>query len=381
MAPTGGTASGTRDDRLPCLDGLRALAATSVAVYHAAVRTIDPLTPTGSVLHRLDLGVFLFFVISGVVLYRPFVERLHGGRPLPSLGSYALRRAIRIYPPYWLALTVTVYALGLVPLPTWGSVLSHYSLTHHYFPEYFFGQGLDQSWTLSIEITFYAALPLYVAAVAALARAIGPSASELAGLAVLFVGGLGCQIAKQYDAPLPVWVRVLPINVPLFAFGMALAIVSVRARERATPSWLDALGRRPGLLVAAGALGFAAEVALLGRNLALAWTPAQWTWRFVLGGVLSFFLVAIAVVGPQDTGVVRRVLRHPAAVWTGSVSYGIYLWHQTVLTLLFHGLLGGAKGARSFLLLVSLGVPLSAGVAAASWYLLERPLIAWAHRR
>jgi peptidoglycan/LPS O-acetylase OafA/YrhL len=378
VASTGGT---TRDDRLPCLDGLRALAATSVAVYHAAFRTIDPLTPAGAVLHRLDLGVLLFFVISGFLLYQPFVARLHAGRGSPDLRRYALRRAIRIYPPYWLALTVTTYALGLVVLPSIGSVLTHYTLTHHYYPEYFFGQGLDQSWTLSIEISFYAALPLYAAAVAGLARATGVTVAEIVGLAAVIVVGMACQSATQYHATLPVWVRVLPINAPLFVFGMVLAVVSVRASEPGLPAWLDALARRPGLLAALAGLGFVAEIALLGRESALTWSPAQWIWRFVLGGLLSFFLVAIAVVGPQDVGLVRRVLRHPVVAWVGSVSYGVYLWHQTVLTLLFHGMLGGAKGLGPFLVLAATGVLLATAVAAASWYLVERPLLAWAHRR
>jgi peptidoglycan/LPS O-acetylase OafA/YrhL len=184
----------------------------SVAIHHAAYRTIDPPTRAGAVLHRFDPGVLLFFVISGFLLYRPFVARLHAGRGAVDLGRYALRRAIRIFPPYWLALTVSVYALGVVALPTLGSALAHYTLMHHYFVQYFFDQGLDQSWTLSIELTFYAALPLYAAGVAMFARAAGVAAAEAAGLALVIAIGMACQIATQLHATVPVWVRVLPIN-------------------------------------------------------------------------------------------------------------------------------------------------------------------------
>lgn len=157
---------------------------------------------------------------------------------------------------------------------------------------------------------------------------------------------------------------------------MALAIASVHD----LPAWIEWLGRRPGVLATLAAICFAGEVALLGRAVPLAWTPGQWIGRFVLGGLLSFFLVAIAVVGPQDVGLVRRVLRHPIVAWVGSVSYGIYLWHQTVLTLLFQAL-GGGKGPIAFLELAGAGVPLATAVAGVSWYVLERPLLAWAQRR
>ena len=74
------TASDRSVERLPCLDGLRALAATSVAVYHAAVRTIDPLTRSGTILHRLDLGVFLLTEVGtqlmGLGTFEPDIEYL-----------------------------------------------------------------------------------------------------------------------------------------------------------------------------------------------------------------------------------------------------------------------------------------------------------------
>jgi peptidoglycan/LPS O-acetylase OafA/YrhL len=52
-------------------------------------------------------GVGMFFVLSGFLLARPFWQALDEGKPLPSLKIYALRRAARILPGFWLALTVT----------------------------------------------------------------------------------------------------------------------------------------------------------------------------------------------------------------------------------------------------------------------------------
>ena len=60
----------------------------------------------GSLWHNLDLGFPVFFVISGFLLYRPFLAVAVVGAPPTNTWSYAWRRALRIIPAYWVALTV-----------------------------------------------------------------------------------------------------------------------------------------------------------------------------------------------------------------------------------------------------------------------------------
>ncbi len=97
------------------LDGLRAVAAVAVLLTHAAIYSglASAGGDTARYAQRLEVGVAVFFVISGFVLYRPFVSARLDGRPLPLLGRFAGRRALRIVPAYWLALTVSAVALGL----------------------------------------------------------------------------------------------------------------------------------------------------------------------------------------------------------------------------------------------------------------------------
>ena len=57
-------------------------------------------------MQELNVGVDVFFVISAVLLYAPFVAAHLDGRPHPSLRTYATRRIFRIYPAYWVALAV-----------------------------------------------------------------------------------------------------------------------------------------------------------------------------------------------------------------------------------------------------------------------------------
>jgi len=100
--------------RFPLFDSLRAIAALSVLVYHVGLLAqIDFSSGYGRLLADLNVGVTIFFLISGFLLYRPYVAARHGGSPAPRLADYARRRALRILPAYWLALTVLAITPGL----------------------------------------------------------------------------------------------------------------------------------------------------------------------------------------------------------------------------------------------------------------------------
>ena len=62
---------------------------------------------------RLNLGVTIFFLISGFLIYRPFVNSRMNGAPATPLARFLERRFLRIFPAYWLALTLLAIAPGL----------------------------------------------------------------------------------------------------------------------------------------------------------------------------------------------------------------------------------------------------------------------------
>src|SRR5687767_14314678 len=95
--------------RFPLFDSLRAIAAILVLCSHAAIfaGATDPGSAVQPYAARLGVGVAIFFVISGFLLYRPFLHSQVTGNPRPRLLSYGLGRFLRIFPPYWVALTVT----------------------------------------------------------------------------------------------------------------------------------------------------------------------------------------------------------------------------------------------------------------------------------
>ena len=97
----------------PAMDGYRALAALAVLLAHVALLSgiVRTNTAFGPYLARADVGVSVFFLLSGFLLYRPFVAARLAGRPSGSLGGYVRRRALRILPAYWFALTIVAFVL------------------------------------------------------------------------------------------------------------------------------------------------------------------------------------------------------------------------------------------------------------------------------
>src|SRR5437899_2546960 len=91
--------------RLAALDGLRAVAAGSVLVYHcwlfsSPARLSWNLGPLTTFMQPLQAGVVLFFVLSGFLLYLPIARSIVGGGAKPSTRRYLRNRALRILPAY-----------------------------------------------------------------------------------------------------------------------------------------------------------------------------------------------------------------------------------------------------------------------------------------
>jgi peptidoglycan/LPS O-acetylase OafA/YrhL len=89
--------------------------------------------------------------------------------------------------------------------------------------------------------------------------------------------------------------------------------------------------------------------------------------------------VVPVVLGPQDHGAIRRVLRSRPAVYLGLVSYGIYLWHWYILRIVADWLDWPLYRGNWFVVLV-LALPIVVFAASVSWFGLERPVLRLAHR-
>src|SRR5487761_894687 len=105
---TGGEGSRSRAAYFPLLDSLRGLAALGVFVLHIAFY-LGLGTGTGIADYLVEHvsnypapSVVIFFALSGFVLYRPFALRRYGHASPGRISEYAIRRAARILPIYWL---------------------------------------------------------------------------------------------------------------------------------------------------------------------------------------------------------------------------------------------------------------------------------------
>jgi peptidoglycan/LPS O-acetylase OafA/YrhL len=95
--------------------------------------------------------------------------------------------------------------------------------------------------------------------------------------------------------------------------------------------------------------------------------------------IVGFCIVVPVVLGPQDHGAIRRVLRTRPVVYLGLISYGIYLWHWFMLRIvaewlnwpLYHG---------NWLVVFALTLPIVVFASSVSWFALERPVLRLVHR-
>jgi peptidoglycan/LPS O-acetylase OafA/YrhL len=372
----------------PCFDGLRAIAALSVIVVHTAFPTgfSTRQRTWGAYTSRMEIGVAVFFLISGFLLYRPFVAAHLEGRPGPAIRPYLRRRLFRIVPAYWVALFVAAYVLHTVspPIHSAKSIIIYFGFLQIYFSHYVL-HGISAAWTLCVEMSFYLFLPLYAAGLAVVTRrGRDRIRTELIGVAVLVVVSELWKVAvfvhktgQQTGAG--TW---LPAQLDLFAAGMLFAVAS---------AWWSGHRREPALLSRAWLPPVSWALALVcfwavSTRLGLPRIPVyeatlgQALGRQVFYGAFAFFLLLPAVFGPQDQGVIRRVLSSRPAVALGVVSYGIYLWHETWMLKVLDWLHRPLFRTGFVKLTVAVTV-LAVTSAAVSYVLVEQPFQRFGRRR
>ncbi|MPQ97018.1 acyltransferase family protein [Modestobacter sp. I12A-02628] len=318
----------------PCLDAARAIAATGVVVTHVAFWTDDYTGGNiGRLYARLDVGVAVFFVLSGFLLSRPMFLAARTGRQQPSRLSYLWRRGLRVLPAYWVTVFVALLFLPINEGQSFTTWWEHLALLQIYTGNGV-AEGLTHTWSLCTEVAFYVALPFLVAALLRLSRdGSWRPGRLLGGIAVLSVAGLAylawVWATSPDDGTAGTW---LPSYLAWFGVGMAFAVLTVcepdwwpvrAAHELGSSLWTC-------WAAAAGVLWIAFSP-LAGPILLVAPTPFQAVTKNVLYTVVATLFVLPLVFGDQRAGRTRAVLSSAPLQFLGRISYGLFLLHLPAL--------------------------------------------------
>jgi peptidoglycan/LPS O-acetylase OafA/YrhL len=366
--------------RLAGLDGLRGVACLMVFLYHlrwhAQPSVEHPLRleifgfDLERLLARFDAGVAIFFVLSGLLLSLPFWRAIQQLGPAPDPKRYFWRRVCRIVPAYY-AVLIAVYLLRPGTYTLFGAIdfLLHATFLHNFSDESYYGV-YPLLWTIGIEFQFYLVLPLIMTAMAWCYRRAGAGVAIALLFAVTWLMDAGARAALGHLAPaIPDRFladhesAVVPGTIfsylKLFAFGIAGGWVVLRWNPR--PIIADLL----------------ASVALIGFLLLLgAGHEAGWRETSATGWPFNALVIGVLVVSVVKSRYFAGALSLRPVVAFGTISYGVYLWHELVQRAVFGGTLPNHfQSVPLFLAGGLIAFAATMAIAALSWRHLERPAL------
>ena len=350
MHELGEAVSSSPSQRVPSLDGLRAVSIALVFAHHVA-GTPGSVMPASlaNYLALGELGVRVFFVISGYLITGLLLQELNQHETI-RLGRFYFRRTMRIFPPYYafvLALAVG-QATGLLGLLS-GDILHAFTYTSNYHPIRSWYTG--HTWSLGVEEQFYLLWPA-VLLLAGRRRGMMVAASMLllcpmirlaeSQLLPQFESGLGHRFETMADA---------------LAVGCLLA--GLRDRLIRQPLYSRLLKSRFFVLVPA--------IVILTNLMHDHWRP------FIAVG-FTVMNVGIALTVDwcvtNHQGRIGRFLNARPVVYVGIISYSLYLWQQLFLN----------RSGESVVNIFPLNLMLAILAALVSFYLIERPSLALRRR-
>lgn len=358
----------------PHVNLLRGFAALSVVVYHIIEHFHWRDFPAHGLLLWFRIGwmsVDLFFVISGFVIGWSLIQLHHQHQQfLPLVREFLWRRLGRIVPLY--ALTLFVFAMvaqpSLLHLSLWKHWLLHLLFLHPLSPDTF-GSINGINWSVGVEMHFY----LFALVTSPWWVRRKPVSLFLIGVTVAWgLRFVAFQISQHYGLNTPQLHAIasqMPMMLDEFTAGMGLALLI----DRYPPEkWSGSLSRQ-GMLLAS------AMLTSLWLSFYVYWLdPKYWhnpwmvvCWRSLIA--ISFMLVVAFCVWLPPLK--NPPMAYRALYYLGDISYGIYLWHLTVILVLKERL------HDQPLLALTVTVPTVLLLSAASWHWLEKPAIRWSKKR
>lgn len=317
-------------ERIPSLTGVRAVAVVAVIFTHASFWTGNYTDDyAGRMFARLEIGVAIFFVLSGYLLFTPWVRAMRAGRPTPSVSRYFWHRARRILPAYWITV-IAVYAIYAVAPPGgeasptgtgWSGFLRNMTLTQVYGIGHLHS-GLTQMWSLAAEVVYYLLLPVIgTILVVGVCRGRWRPDLLIVGLAVvMLVSPIWIVVVSGSTGLSPTARLWAPAFLSWFVVGMILAVCAPLVRRWNTTAWI----------VAAVAAFVVSGAAIAGEPTITPTTASATIVKHIL-----YLVIAVGLVGPL-TGADQgswwaRICASRPMVAIGEISYELFCVHLVVL--------------------------------------------------
>lgn len=339
---------------------MRACAAMGVVLTHVAFQTGTSGGVIGRLLHRFDLAVAVFFALSGFLLWRGHAAAARGLRHRPRTGHYLRSRLVRILPGYLVAVVVI---LTLLPEANHASKtvwLANLTLTQVYVP-LTLTAGLTQMWSLSVEVSFYLALPI----LAFLAYRL-PVRARVPAIAAVALASLGWGLLPIHTPEFVNFLNWPPAYASWFGAGMLLAEWTV-----SPIGWPHLLARNPWANYGIALVAYLISASpLAGPKDLVPATLGQFVVRTSMGAIVAGTLLAPLVLDRPDKR--HRILGSPAMITFGRWSYGLFIWHLAALVMVFP-MVGTFMFNGNIIVVFVLTTVLGYAMAAVSYGLVENP--------
>ena len=295
---------------IPALDGIRALAILLVLLFHWF-----PVDHWVNVLPNGPIGVTLFFVLSGYLISNILMGQQAAGTFLHSFKNFVIRRALRIFPIYFLVL------LGLLVGKKIGiQVVTDFYEHPFYYWTYVYNHWLERTqnwsdmlspyWSLSVEEQFYIVWPFFMLLI--------PSGKRLLGFlwSVVVLGIIARYILVYKLDGIGVYMITC---VDTFAWGALLAYYLRNGRSAELGIWIGRLW---------------IPVLILWVMLCVMHTDADLVKQLFFRSLTSMVSVALLFQAMQE-GILARIFSWTPLRKLGQMSYGVYLYHMLVPDLVY----------------------------------------------
>ncbi|MCO5273465.1 MAG: acyltransferase [Flavobacteriales bacterium] len=341
------------------INGIRAFAVLGPLVVHLWPRNLPDSPYTTAIAHLGSLGVDLFFVISGFLITgilirsRGYVKnkRISLGR---SLAIFYARRAIRIFPIYYLLIT-TLLLLGLKELQEHAGWYYGYMANFRIMSMGYWPGAVAHMWSLSVEEQFYLAWPLFVL--------LTPDRWARQLFLVLFASGPIYRVSMILLGGNSIWVGIAPISCldPLTG-GALLALWMHQYQD----------GRYYGKLRMIGLIGcFLFLLQVLIYVIVYKGGPINSQLPFMRTAATLVFMWLIGAAALERTQGLGAIFLFKPIEYIGRISYGIYLYHLTIPWILATVLgIHPSRSMGSFLAISAMTIV----VASFSWHFIEAPI-------